>query len=402
MKKLVFILVLGIFVLGACGSSSDDELIVWAMGEEGNQLTNLTDKYTEETGVKVEVVAIPWDQAHDKLSTAVASKTGPDVIQLGTSWVAEFAQAGALADLSDYSSNDQFSKDLYFDGAAQTMEYDEKLYTIPWYVDTRVLYYRSDIISETCGLEGAPKTWEEMQDCSTKLAQRGDGNFAVDYDIVDQFLFVQFAWQNGWEVLNDEGKINVEDPKFIEAMEYAQSFSKSGATNYDTSIDITQTFTDGTFPMFISGPWMVKLINEADPDVEGKFSIATLPKGPVSSAANMGGSNLAIFEYSEKKEEAAKLINWLVTPKQQKEWYEIVGSLPSQKAVWGDEEFLKSGFEMEVWKKALEEAKPVPMIDKWETVAQEIVKAQERIMVSLEDPKEVAKELQVSIDEIMS
>ena len=71
------------------------------MGEEGENLTVMSGQYTQETGQEVEVVAIPWDQAHDKISTAVAAKEGPDVIQMGTSWVVEFAQA-AYSNISAY------------------------------------------------------------------------------------------------------------------------------------------------------------------------------------------------------------------------------------------------------------------------------------------------------------
>ncbi|MFV0288633.1 MAG: sugar ABC transporter substrate-binding protein [Mycoplasmatales bacterium] len=404
MKKLMFILVFGAVILAGCGSTNSEEvdkLVVWAMGDEGNHLSELTDKYQEETGIEVEVVAIPWDQAHDKLSTAVASKSGPDVIQLGTSWITEYAESGALADLSEFSE-DQFDSSLYFEGAADTMAVDGTTYSIPWYVDARALYYRTDIIKETCGLDAAPTTWDEMFECSNKLADRGDDQYGVAFDISDQFFFVQYAWQNGWDVLDENGKINVQDEKFIEAMEYTQSFIKSGATTLDMAdIDITQTFSDGRFPFFFSGPWSVNVLLEANPELEDKFSIAPVPAGDAGSVAYMGGSNLAIFEYSENKEAAADLINWMVTPKQQTDWYDIAKSLPAQKSVWEDQEFLDSGFEMDVWNEILKNAKPVPMLSNWEEVAQKIVDAQENVIAVEEDPAEVAEELQGEIDELM-
>ncbi len=399
MKKLFALLVSFIVVLAGCGSSENDEnLVVWAMGEEGNRLHTLTEQYTEETGVDVEVVAIPWDQAYEKLSTAVASKSGPDVIQMGTSWVAEFGKAGALSDLSSYSSLENFDESLYFEGAQESMNVNDTMVSVPWYVDTRVLYYRSDVLSDVCGLEQAPQTWDEMYSCSESLAARGDDQYSVDMDIADQFFFVQYAWQNGWNAIDENGMVDVTDEKFVEAIDYARQFADNDVTAFDLGLDITQTFADGRFPMFISGPWMVNVINEAAPDVVGNYSIAQLPAGPAGSTSLMGGSNLVIFEYSENKDAAADLINWLVSPEVEKQWYTIAGSLPSNMSVWDDEEFISNGFEMDVWNAALEDATAAPMTSTWEKVAQEIVKAQEQIMVEKLDTETVITDLQANID----
>ncbi|MCG6581871.1 extracellular solute-binding protein, partial [Acinetobacter baumannii] len=97
-------------VLAGCSSGSEKadggsegggkkELKVWLMGDETDE--TLIKQYEEKNpGVKVSVQSIPWGSAHDKLLTAVASKSGPDVVQMGTTWIPEFAQAGALLDLT--------------------------------------------------------------------------------------------------------------------------------------------------------------------------------------------------------------------------------------------------------------------------------------------------------------
>ncbi len=405
MKKILGLMSVFILLLAGCGASnpSSDSVVVWAMGEEGNKLSILTDQYTEETGIEVEIVAIPWDQAYEKLSTAVASKSGPDVIQMGTSWVTEFGNAGALADLSQFSDGrDSFNKDNYFESSQSGMTVNDTFVSVPWYVDTRVLYYRTDIISDVCGLDTAPQTWDEMLSCSEKLGARGEGQYGIDLDIKDQSFFEQYAWQAGWQEIDDNGKVNIQDKKYVEAVNYVRQFAENGATEFDLGLDITQTFADGTFPMFISGPWMVNILNETNPDLEGKYAIAQLPAGPAGSTSIMGGSNLTIFEYSENKEASADLINWLTSPEVEKQWYEIAGSLPSNTAVWDDQDFIESGFMLDVWNAALENATSGPMLPGWETILQEIVKAQEAIMVEGRDTDEVLAETQEAIDALQA
>ncbi len=404
MKKIISILAVLVLFLTGCKTQEDDsKIVVWAMGEEGNRLHNLTDQYQEETGIEIEVVAIPWDQAYEKLTTAVASKSGPDVIQMGTSWIPEFGNAGALSDLSEYvEKHEGFNSDLYFEGSQETMEINDKVVAIPWYVDTRVLYYRKDIISDVCGLDNAPQNWEEMLSCTEKLTNRGDNQYGIDLDIKDQYFLVQYAWQNGWQGLDENNKVNVTDKEFVEAVNYARKFSENKATAFDLGLDITQTFADGSFPMFVSGPWMVNVINEADASIKDKYSIAQLPAGASTTTSLMGGSNLVIFEYSKNKEKSAELINWLVKPETEKKWYEIAGGLPSNVNVWNDQEFIDAGFNLEVWKKALEDATGSLMIPEWEKIAQEIVKSQEEIMIEGKDTTEVITDLQSRIDAVQA
>ncbi len=404
MKKIISILAVLVLILAGCSSGQEDnKIVVWAMGEEGNRLPSLTKEYEEKTGVEVEVVAIPWDQAYEKLTTAVASKSGPDVIQMGTSWIPEFGNAGALSDLSEYIEKyEGFNSNLYFEGSQETMEINDKVVAIPWYVDTRVLYYRKDIINDVCGLEVAPQTWDEMLSCSEKLTNRGNDKYAIDLDIKDQYFFVQYAWQNGWQGLDENEKVDVTGTEFIEAVDYARKFSENNATAFDLGLDITQTFADGSFPMFVSGPWMVNVINEADASIKDKYSIAQLPAGASTTTSLMGGSNLVIFEYSQNKDKSAELINWFVQPETEKKWYDIAGGLPSNVSVWDDEEFIEAGFNLDVWKNALKDATGSLMITEWEKIAQEIVKAQEEIMIEAKDTTEVITNLQSRIDLIQS
>lgn len=402
MKKVLAVLTAFILLLAGCssGSSTTDPVVVWAMGDEGNKLSQLTDKYTEETGQAVEVVAIPWDSAYEKLTTAVSSKSGPDIIQMGNTWVTEFGSAGALADLSQFAEGrENFKKELYFDGAQDTIEVNDTPVAVPWYVETRVLYYRTDILEETCGLTTAPKDWDEMVTCSEKLSARGEDQYGISMDIKDGIFFIQYALQNGWSMTDENGKLNVNSKEFTEAVDYVRQFTDKGLTNLDTGLDITQTFADGMFPMFVSGPWMVDVFGEQVPDLEGKYDIAPLPEGPGGSKSVMGGSGLVIFEYSENKEAAADLINWVVAPDTQKEWYSIAGSLPSAKAVWEDAEFISSGFKMDVWQDALSRAESTPNVTYWGPVTDEIIKAQEAVMVEGKETATVLEETQAVIEE---
>ena len=132
------------------------DLTVWAMGNEGDLLGDFVEGFKEENpDVNITVTAIPWASAHDKIQTAIAAGTVPDVIQMGTTWMADFADAFAPVpenfDLSDFSA-----------GPLEAGQVNGEQLGVPWYVDSHVLYYRTDI-AEQAGWDHAPETLDELK-----------------------------------------------------------------------------------------------------------------------------------------------------------------------------------------------------------------------------------------------
>lgn len=367
---------------GDSGESSSeggsDTITVWAMGEEGKLLKQMAEKFEEENeGLTVDVQALPWENAHDKLLTAVASGKGPDVLQLGTTWVAEFAEAGALLDLSDHvKDNPDFAKENYFEGAQSLMEYNDEIVGIPWYVDTRVLYYRTDVLAEV-GYDEAPKSWDELQDAAKKLADRGDDQWGLDIDQNDQIQPFIFAWQNGYEADVEQRDLNLDSQEFIGAMEFYTSFFENGYSQQTQGLDITQAFADGSKPMFFSGPWMINILNDQVPEVEGKWSVATMP-GNVTNASSLGGSVLSVFHTSDNVDNAIKFISYMNETDTQLEWLEVSNTLPSRVEAWEDP-VLSDDPLFSVFGEQLTNTVAGIPVEEFERIAQELLSALERI-----------------------
>ncbi|MCM3054221.1 sugar ABC transporter substrate-binding protein [Caldifermentibacillus hisashii] len=390
--KLLISVLLGMllssFVLAGCGNGNNAKdgkngkttITVWGMGEEAKSLPEIAKKFEEQNpNIKVNIQAIPWDQAHDKLLTAVASKIGPDVIQMGTTWIPEFAAAGALMDLSSsYEDYPALDPSNFSEGSIETTQYDGKTVAVPWYIDTRVLYYRTDLLAEV-GYNEAPKTWEELSDAAQKLALRGDGKYGISIDTKEQSLAFMFARQNGSKLLDENGNPLFDQPEFVEAVKYLNSFFENGSAPIDLGLDITQTFGgDGIIPMFISGPWMVKLISEQAPDIEGKWATAVLPSGKENNTSILGGSNLSVFEYSKNKKAALKFVSFMSEPETQIEWMNLTNSLPAADDAWNNEELANNKL-YKTFGEQLQSARPMPMIPEFEQIAQTFLSSFERI-----------------------
>ena len=92
------------------------ELNVWAMGNEGTLLGKFAQKFAQENpGVTVKVTPVDWGVAHDKLLTAIGGNQTPDVSQMGTDMMGEFAKTGALEQVPG-----NIDKSRFFDSAWNT------------------------------------------------------------------------------------------------------------------------------------------------------------------------------------------------------------------------------------------------------------------------------------------
>lgn len=399
--KGTIILLASLLLFASCsgGQKTEKTLTVWGMGD-GQSLQEFAKKYETETGIKVEVLTIPWAQAHDKLLTAVASKKGPDVVQMGTTWVPEFAEAGVLVDLTGEEKNySNFDLSLYFDSAVESAVYKDKVVGIPWYVDTRAVFYRTDILAEV-GYPDGVKTWEDLTDASAKLVARGEGNHAINIGAKDYQHATIFGWQNGWEPFDEAGEPQFNSPKNVEAITYLKNLFDTGASVTTPNFDGAAAFADGTMPMFISGPWSINGLYTDHPELDGKWKVAMMPANNGNSTSFMGGSHLSIFNFSEKQEMAKEFVNWMTEEKQQLDWFTAVKELPARKDAWANP-VMKEDPNVQVMGEQLLETKAAPSIVEWQVISLEIDKTLEKIFVGKADVKTALDELNKKAEELL-
>src|SRR5499427_2813393 len=118
----------------ACGMPNRDSTVIrfWAMGREGEVVTQLLPDFERaHPGVRVEVQQLPWTAAHEKLLTAFAGGSTPDLCQLGNTWIPEFVALGALEPLAGYvAASPVVEAGDYFPGIWDTNVIDGKLYGV--------------------------------------------------------------------------------------------------------------------------------------------------------------------------------------------------------------------------------------------------------------------------------
>jgi multiple sugar transport system substrate-binding protein len=373
------------------------ELTVWAMGAEGEKLSVLADAFMEENpDVTVTVTPTAWDVAHDKLVTSVAGDQAPDISQMGTTWMGEFAALGALDPVPE-----NIDPSAFFEGAYQTNVVDDTAYGVPWYVETRLLYYRTDI-AEAAGITEPPADWEALKEMARAMKEEGgaENGIALGTGIGSWQQYLPLVWSNGGEVLTEDGEFALDSPEAVEALEYYASFFDEGLTSpQPEGFDITQGFIQGTYPMFFSGPWHMGLIaDQGGAEMEGKWAIAPMP-AKESATSFVGGSNLVVFAGTDNRDAAWQFVSYLTQPEVQSEWYAEVAALPSVQAAWEEGE-LASDEQLATFGQQLEDAQAPPPIPTWEEVASAIDDQIERATIGDASPEEAAAAMEERAESI--
>ncbi|WP_426310121.1 extracellular solute-binding protein [Cellulosimicrobium sp. E-16] len=419
-RKAVAIGVVGLLALTACGRADDDstggesaagstttvddspaegDITIWAMGEEGEKLPDFVQGFTEENpDANVEVTTIPWADVMTKFQTAVAAGTVPDAIMIGSSFMPTMVATGGLAPVPDGLVD---SAD-FVEGAAASTVADGVDYGVPWYVETRVLYYRSDL-AKAAGVE-APTSWEELTSFAEAMKANGS-TYGLQLPMGDAEdstqVILPFYSQAGGSVLNEAGDaFDLDNQAMVDALDYYASFFTEGLSPLSGYGDSQNSaFVDGSDPAFISGPWMVNVLADLQGEdwVEQNVATVPVPAGSANNDSYIGGAHLGVFAEAKNADGAWKLVRWLAQPETQQAWFDATSDLPALTTAW-DYEPLTSNPRTQVLQQQLENTIAPPTVPSWDELSATIETEAEKVANGQVTSEDAAKAIQAKAD----
>jgi len=373
-------------VAAACSQGPAGTTIsFWTIGREGEVVAQLLPEFERaHPGVHVEVQQIPLTAAHEKLLTAFAGDSLPDLCQLGNTWVPEFAVLGALEPLQPYvSASHVVRSDDYFSGIWDTNVVDGQLYGVPWYVDTRLLFYRTDLLAKA-GFDHAPRDWDEWRRAMAAIKDElGKDNYAVFLPLNEFEPLLNLALQQRCNArLSNGTRGNFESAGFRRAFSfYVELFRNDWAppmSNMQIS-NVWEEFARGFFVFYITGPWNIGEFKRRVPQIDGRWTTAPLPGFEGHGGGAAGGSSFAIFHSSRNKQVAWELAEFLSAVEQQRKFYQLTGDLPPRRSVWDFPELAQDEY-ARAFHEQLEHVVPTPKVPEWERIAQEMRLMSERVI----------------------
>lgn len=389
--------------IGACAARRDGALTIWAMGNEGANLPALLKTLTLPAAMPpIEVQPLPWTAAHEKLLTGFAGGSLPAIGQVGNSWIAEMAAIGAIAPVPPSAQSilaDQFA------AVVETNRIAGKTWAVPWYVDTRLHFYRKDLFARA-GHAAPPTDWTGWKAALHQVKrQAGEGNYALLYPLNEYEQLTTLALSAGARMLRDNGARGAfSDPEFKAALAFYKSLFDERLAPMASAAQISNIwneFARGYFSTFLSGPWTIgDMENRLPAAMRGKWGTAPNP-GPngVGSAAP-GGSSLVVFAGTENPGAAWDVLTGLLSPAAQLDFHALTGSLPARRSVWR-EAGLASDPAVAPFATQLDRATPLPKVPEWERIVTEMQVVAERMVRGQYSVDEAAAEIDRRADRLL-
>lgn len=317
--------------------------ITFMIPDWGVPRDELLKQFTKDTGIKVVVNAVSWDDIRDKISIASSGGTSAaDVVEVDWSWVGEFHAANWLEEL-------QVSKEDKADmPTLDTFTVDGKVLAIPYANDYRLSYYNTKQY-KAAGIQTGPKTWDEVLQNARAVKKAGvtEYPFAIPLNAEESsttsLLWLSYT-MNGI-VFNDDGTLNKDSVQA--ALKYMKKLVDEGLVS---PADKTSSGTDAYRRLlsgdasFMTGPtsYVARSINEKECKVIGQIQPILVPGKTEPSAHTMAlPEAVGVTKFSKNKKDAEAFVKWYTSPAVQKEMYKDKSAIPTHNSVL--EELINDG-----------------------------------------------------------
>ena len=328
--------------LTACGpgeSGSEDTeqsageetttLVVWEDIDKSNGIEDAVAEFEEMHNVTIELIEKPYASQIEDLRLDGPGGTGPDVLTMAGDQIGTAVTEGLLYELQV----DEDIQDIYSDASMQSQMVDGKVYGLPKAVETTMLYYNKDIVSE----EELPETLDEWYDLSTELTDGENFGFLALWDQIYYANSVMSGYGGYIFGQDEEGNYDVTDIGLnnegaIEAVEDMQRFYKdnlfpSGIIGEQGINVLDSLFTEGKAAAVISGPWNLEPFASAGVNY-GVTTLPTLSNGePMSSFIGVKSYNVST--YSKNPELAQEFVEFIANEENSRTRYELTQEVPA-------------------------------------------------------------------------
>lgn len=317
-----------------CGGGKDagkdgekDTLSVWLPpldDETEKNYVPLLDKFEEENNCELDVQIIPWDTYEEKYMTGINADEGPDVGYMYVEMFPTYIDSGAVVDMSEYLSDEDYEEYLYLDkGEMMGGQYGVPIVT----GNPFIMYYNKDILDELG--EKAPETWEDFKRICEKATKDTDGDGKIDQygyaagfnngDMSPLYLlnsyYYSLLWQSGSDIYNDDLKsVRFNDEAGVKAVEYLKSLTPYMPEDY-MSLAATDAFSSvfgggkAAFACARAMQAQTESFKETYPDLNWDY--VTSLKG--EQYGTFGAADcLTLMSACENKELGMKLIKYMV------------------------------------------------------------------------------------------
>lgn len=350
--------------------------------------------------IKIARTKVSFGTNFEKITTAVASGTLPDVSPIWSGFLTQFAAADQLLDLSPYGADE--SEARIYPGAWGYVEWNGGVYGVPYAFDPRFIAYNEAAFAEA-GLTEPPQTLEDLYAYAEKVTKRS-GNKVERYGLgigaaeSPVYLFANLLTSYGGQIFSEDGsEVAFDDEAGLKAGQYLSRLAKSGFVTFSgagaQAEDLRRSVLTGRVAMAHDGPWIFYTANNMAGDQP--IGVAPMPvANPGDPHLNIGSVGAyVVYKSSKHPEAAAEFVKFMASPEAQQHRVKVLKTGVAPGVV--DEavaiETFKTWPALGLAQGYLEDSRTFPKHEKWSHVFQALLPATEAIVAG-DDPEAVLQQ----------
>lgn len=319
----------------AAFSDTNIEFIQWWEPEmPAGSLRGIMDDFeAANTGITVTLVSGPYSATRDQIVVGAASGTLSDVVGLDGAWVNGLNKQGAITDMGPLMDGASYDRSQI----ADIVQLGGKSVMFPLASFVYPVFVNLDIAA-SAGVDTMPSTRSEFIDAAAKMtdADKNQYGWVLPLSLQSpggiQNDVMSWNWASGNSMLKD-GKPDLENPNVIETLEFIKSMDDAGVISpgifAKKEQDKVEEFVNGRVGMMISSLAHINLIRERNPDLN--FGISAIPAVDGYDGARglpYASWGIGISDSTENKEEAWKLVEYLMSPEVNGKLVSIANAFP--------------------------------------------------------------------------
>lgn len=357
--------------LAAPAHAEEVTINVLTLGEGifGEPFLKLSPEFTALTGIKVNNVAMGYNEAMQKEAAVFAAASGElDVVAVDYMFLKGFAKAGHLAVLDDLVPAAEL-KDFFSDTPDvmhEVWSLDGKTYGMATIGNCQNFIYNGQLLADA-GL-AVPDTWADLLTAAQKVVDPAKNRygFVAGTERLTKAVLVwlPIAWANGAELFDASWHPVFNSQAGVDSLNFLLELMKTmppGGGSY-TESDEVKALATGIAALDPTS-WIPDSIKIAAPDIRKQLATRVAPMGSARRAPVMGGIGLTVSNYSAQKEAAAKYVAWFNSRDVQIGKIVQNGGQPCRNSAWA------ANASAEPWFPSLADnlkvAKPLPQIPEW-------------------------------------
>lgn len=356
---------------------------------------------TANPGIGVELGELTWSDGHEKIVISLAAGKGPDVVELGSDWVAEFAAAGRLLEIGDRVADLSVTLQMW-----EPASYEGKIYGVPWMLGTRVLFVNRGLLTRAgYSSDFKPSDWEQLLQAAQAINGLGEGVYGFGSNSAERHRlykkFLPFFWSAGGVVFDSAQTQTLFDSEAgRKSLDYYLSLSQAGLIESQSRLD--DHFTSGNLAFVISGEWLVKKLERSHPDLDYFVQLIPAPDSGTNGISFAGGEYLVVNAATDNPEAAIALIRYLSQPEQNARFCRAAGNFTpaNREAVSVSDSSLVEIAAL--FRRQLESSRSTPVHPAWVYLEEAIEKGIEKALYGQLGSRAALEEIDKRCNEILS